>query len=73
MVKALVEALLLGQEDDRAIVLLQTTLLTGLIHCSFDVTPDVWSIVPVKVDNRLRCCVARLTESLFITFIDSRF
>lgn len=63
LIQALVEALLLGEEHDCAMVLLQTSFYASLIDCLLNVTPDIRCVVSVEVDNRFWCRVKLLTNS----------
>ena len=51
-VQSLVKALLLGQKHYCSVVILLTWgTVTALNHCALDVSPHVWSIVAIKVDD----------------------
>ena len=49
-IETLVETLLLGKQDDRAVLLLPASLLAGLLNGSLDVAPNIRRIVPIQVD-----------------------
>lgn len=46
-IETLVETLLLGKQDDRAVLLLPSTLLAGLLDGSLDVAPNIRCVVPI--------------------------
>ena len=46
-IETLVETLLLGKQDDRAVLLLPASLLPGLLDGSLDVAPNIRRVVPI--------------------------
>ena len=52
-VKTLIKTLLLGKQDDRAVLLQLACLLAEFLYGSLYVTPNVRRIVPIQVDDCL--------------------